>query len=177
VLFSAVFPVSVEAKERPTRDQLLASAFPGCSFERQPRTLTREQMKQVKKLAGTTPTSPLIFTYRALRADPTAASKQQVGTVYFDAHKVRTLPEVLLVAVNQDGTVRRVEVADFKEPQEYEADPKWLAQFDKKALSPELQLKRDVRNLVGCTLSARAATDAVRRVLVIDRLLKERPLK
>ena len=170
MLFGATFPASGEAKERPTRDQLLANAFPGCTFERQPRTLTREQMKQVKKLAGTTPASPLIFTYRALSA---AASKHQIGTVYFDAHKVRTLPEVLLVAVNQDGTVRRVEVADFKEPQEYEADPKWLAQFDKKAFGPELQLKRDVRNLVGCTLSARAATDAVRRVLVIDRLLKD----
>jgi len=163
------FAGSANAKERPTRDQLLASAFPGCTFERQPRTLTRDQMKQVKKQAGTTPTSPLIFTYRALRAD---ASKQHIGTVYFDAHKVRTLPEVLLIAVNLDGTVRRVEVADFKEPQEYEADPKWLAQFDKKAFTPQLQLKRDVQNLVGCTLSARAATDAVRRVLVIDAMLK-----
>jgi Na+-translocating ferredoxin:NAD+ oxidoreductase RnfG subunit len=61
----------------------------------------------------------------------------------------------------------------FTEPPEYQTSERWLAQFNGRALDPELALKRGIRALSGATLSSQAATDAVRRVLAIHQRLQQ----
>ena len=153
------------AAQNLERDQALALAFPGCEFQRQTITLTTTQRDEAERAAGTALRSALVIRYRATRGG------DAVGTAYFDAHKVRTLPEILMVAVNASGEVERVEIVTFQEPQEYKPSATWLRQFDGKALSPALQLKRDIRPIAGATLSGRAATDAARRLLAVHAVL------
>lgn len=96
-----------------------------------------------------------------------------LGTAYFDAHRVRTLPETLMVVVSPEGTVARVEILAFTEPEEYKPRPAWLEQFHGRALDRELALRRGVHGITGATLSAEAVTEAVRRVLAIHGALAE----
>jgi hypothetical protein len=104
--------------------------------------------------------------YRARCEDP-----GEEGTAYFDSHRVRTLPETLMVVVDPRGRVRRIEVLAFREPEEYLPRPVWYGQFPGRGLDDELALDRGVRGVIGATLTARATTQAVRRVLALDRVI------
>ena len=84
-----------------------------------------------------------------------------VGTAYFDTHVVRTLAETVMVTVDRDGRVGRVEVLSFDEPPDYLPREPWYRQFDGRALDAELELRRSIRPVSGATLTARATTDAV----------------
>ncbi len=97
-----------------------------------------------------------------------------VGTAYFDVHRVRTLEETLLVVVQPDGTVGRVEVVSFDEPLDYLPRDGWYRQFDGRPLDDDLDLDRAIRSVSGATLTAVATTAATRRVLALHRILEGR---
>ena len=90
-----------------------------------------------------------------------------------DSHRVRTLPETVMVVLGADGTVRRVEVVTFREPLEYMPRRGWYEQYEGQKLDDDLALKRDIRPVTGATLTARATTEAVRRVLAIHAAVAE----
>ncbi len=95
-----------------------------------------------------------------------------LGVAYFDAHRVRTLPEVLMVVVGPGATVRRVETVSFREPPEYRAPEGWLALMEGEAQGDGVSLKGRMPNLTGATLTAQAATRAVRRVLALHAVIR-----
>jgi Na+-translocating ferredoxin:NAD+ oxidoreductase RnfG subunit len=95
-----------------------------------------------------------------------------VGVAYFDAHRVRTLEEVLMVVVQPDDRIGRIEVLRFSEPPEYRPLEPWMAQFQGKELTPTLSLKRDIAMMTGATLTSNAVTRAVRRVLALHRRIR-----
>jgi hypothetical protein len=150
-----------------TVEEALALAFPGCAVE--PRTvyLDDDQLARARALAGVEVPSAMVRPYVA-RCDGRVA-----GAAYFDAHRVRTLPETLMVVVAADGTLERVEVLAFREPEDYIPRATWYAQFEGERLDEELSLRRGIRGVTGATLTARATTDAVRRVLAVHRVLGE----
>ena len=78
-----------------------------------------------------------------------------------------------MVTVDPAGRVGRVEVLAFDEPPDYLPRAAWYRQFDGKALDAELDLRRAIRPVTGATLTARATTAAVRRVLAIHQVLEE----
>lgn len=92
------------------------------------------------------------------------------GYAYFDTHLVRTLPETIMVLVDPDGSIRRIDILSFDEPEDYRATERWLQQFPGRRLDDDLSLKRGIHALTGATLSARAITGAARRVLALHRL-------
>ena len=59
----------------------------------------------------------------------------------------------------------------FNEPEDYLPPPRWLDQFDGKALSKDLKPGLAVPNLSGATLTARAVSAAVRRTLALHAFL------
>jgi hypothetical protein len=67
--------------------------------------------------------------------------------------------------------VRRIEVLAFREPEDYLPRAAWYGQFLDRELGDGLALKRDIRGVAGATLTARATTDAVRRVLALHRVI------
>jgi len=150
-----------------TRDEALASAYPGATITAERVFLTVAQRAKAAELAGVEVESSLVARYLATR------DGQVVGRAYIDTHQVRTKRESLLIALDVDGRVRRVEVTAFLEPPEYRAPAAWLRQFGSKELGDDLAVDRAIRPLAGATFTSRATTLAVRRVLAIDTVLTE----
>jgi hypothetical protein len=151
-----------------TVEEALELAFPECQIERTTEVLTEAEEERVEALAHAELATRLVRPYVA-RKDGAL-----VGTAYFDAHRVRTKNEVLMLVVGPDERLRRVEVLSFAEPLEYLPRSAFYAQFAGARLDEHLSLPRDVRGVAGATLSAEAATRAARRVLALQRVLAER---
>ena len=158
-------PVSVQAQT--TREEALARLFPGARIEAERVFLTEAQRQRAEELSGVDVDSLLIARYVATEGD------RVVGLAYIDTHVVRTKNESLLIGLNPDRTVRRVEVTAFLEPTEYMASEAWYAQYESRGLSDDLDLQRAIRPIAGASLTGRAATEAVRRALAIDQAISE----
>lgn len=157
----SVLPAPAPAKVFLTQSEALDLAFPDCEVERRTVYLTAEQKARAEELSGLEIESNLVYAYRS---ECDGGSR---GTAYFDTHRVRTLPEVLMVVVDPEGRVARVEILSFLEPEEYIPRDSWYRQLLGKRLDEELELDRSIRNMTGATLTARATTQAVRRVLAL----------
>jgi Na+-translocating ferredoxin:NAD+ oxidoreductase RnfG subunit len=155
----------LRAKVFLTVDEALRLAFPGCAVERRTVFLTPEQKSRIEQLARGEVKSALVNPYHA-----TCGGKDG-GTAYFDSHVVRTLPETLMVVIDPQGKVRRVEVLSFAEPEDYLPPAKWYGQFAGQGLGDDLALGRHIRNVTGASLTARATTEAVRRMLALHQVL------
>ena len=165
---TAVFalPSAATASSLLTRDEALALAYPGATFTAERVFLTDAQRKNAAAQAGVELTSSLIARYIA------KAGGKVVGRAYVDTHTVRTKKETLLVSLDEQGRVKRVDTTAFLEPTEYQPPQPFLNQYGGRPLSDDLRLQRAIRPIAGATLTARAITDAVRRVLAIDAVLK-----
>jgi Na+-translocating ferredoxin:NAD+ oxidoreductase RnfG subunit len=151
-----------------TRDEALKLAFPDAQIQSSMVFLTDAEMLEAAKTSSASVPSPLIACYTAVK------DKKEVGRAYLDTHTVRTKKESLLVILTEDGKVKRVEVVAFLEPPEYQPNDRWYQQFEGKQLNADLQLNRSIHPVTGASLTARATTDAVRRILAIDSLLLQR---
>lgn len=149
----------------PTTQEALALAFPGAQLTRREHVLTEAQTARVREAAKVDMPGQWVVVYEARRAGIL------VGVGYFDTHRVRTLNETLLVAVNQEGRILRVEAVAFREPEEYRAKEAWVKQFEGKRLDVQLSLRGEIRPLSGATLTAHAMTDAARRCLALHQVL------
>ncbi len=154
-----------QAKVFLSVEEALRLAFPNCQVAKRTAFLNPGQRKQAAALAGAEIPSALID-----RSIATCAGKLG-GTAYFDTHRVRTLPETLLVVVDPDGKVARIEVISFREPEDYLPRGPWYAQFLGKGLDANLDLKRSIRPVTGATLTANATLAAVRRILAVHQVL------
>jgi hypothetical protein len=172
VVSGALLAAPAAAKVYLTREEALKLAFPGASVERKTAFLTAEQQREAQKLSGDEALPGALVTFYAARKDG-----KDVGTAYFDAHVVRTMPETIMVVIDPSGAIARIEVLSFSEPEEYLPRARWYAQFSGKALDAELSMKRAIRPVTGATLTARATTDAARRVLALHRVLHPPPAK
>ena len=158
---------AVTSAQGLSRDEALASVYPGAQIRAEQVFLTPAQLKQAGARAGSTVQSALVARYIAARDGRT------IGRAYVDTHVVRTKKESLLISLDANGQVLRVDVTAFLEPPEYRAPEPWLRQYRGRDLSDDLGINRAVRPIAGATLTARAANDAVRRVLAIDQILSE----
>ncbi len=153
-----------------TQEEALTLAFPDAdSVERRSAFLSDEQRAAAARRAGEGEMLDVgIVTYYVGRRDG-----RDLGIAYFDAHRVRTLEEVLMVVVDPDDVVVRIETVAFREPPEYEAPARWLDLMRGRRLDDALSLKGEIPNLTGATLTAGAAVEAVRRVLVLHAVIRE----
>lgn len=166
----AIIVVAAEAAAAQglTRDEALAVVFPGATVRGEQVFLTPAQQKQVLMRAAVDVPSALVARYVATREG------KVIGRAYVDTHTVRTKRESLLVSVDNEGQVLRVDVTAFLEPSEYRASDAWLRQYRDRGLGEDLGVNRAIRPMAGATLTARAINSAVRRVLAIDEVLEKR---
>lgn len=148
-----------------TQQEALEKAFPGAVITRRVVTLTPEQMDAAAARAGQPIPSALVYAYEATREG------RVIGTAYFDAHRVHSLPQTLMIVVAPDGRVQRVEVLAFQEPLKYQAPAAWLDQFKGRGLDDGWKLRTDIQGITGATLTSRATTRAVRRALAIHAVI------
>lgn len=143
-----------------TQQQALASAFPNAKPVRQTFFPTREQLEQAKRESGVDWSDQLVIRY----AGPN-------GFAYFDTHRVRTLPETVMIVVTADGKIDRVEILSFDEPTDYFPKRRWIDQLLGRKLDDDLSLKRSIRPISGASLSGTAIVNATRKVLALHHVL------
>jgi hypothetical protein len=165
VCFALLGATRASAEIFHSRESALALAFPGAdSVVARDLLLSEKEAEGVRQVARVDLESRFATVYVGYR------DGLLLGYAFLDTHDVRTLPETLLVVLHPQGTVKAVHVLAFHEPSEYLPSPRWLGQFDGRALSDELWLGRGVAGIAGSTLSVSAATAAVRRLLAIHRI-------
>jgi electron transport complex protein RnfG len=155
------------AKVLLTPEEALKLAFPASAVEHRTAYLTEAQQKAAQKLSGDEDLPSALVSYYVATKDG-----RLVGTAYVDTHTVRTMPETIMVVVEPSGSIARIEVLSFSEPEEYLPKAHWYEQFQGKPLDDELSMKRGIRAVTGATLTARATTDAARRVLALHKVLQ-----
>jgi len=148
---------SVQAKVLQHTESFLEELAPRCPRRKTTHYLTPEQKRQIQ------PVSSAVI----VRHEISCGNR----VVYFDSHRVRSQSETLAVVVDSQGKVEQVKILAFDEPEEYLPKQKWFDTFQKKELSPRLALQSDIPMITGATLSARAATEAVRKILRIHETL------
>lgn len=157
------------AQEVLTQDEALKLAFPDATaIERRTAYLGEQELAEAQALAGrgVEVRQGVVSYYVARRGT------RPLGVAYFDVHRVRTLPEVVMIVVTPRATVARIEILKFSEPPEYRAPEGWLDLFHGKPLTGAVSTKRGIPNITGATLTADAVTDAVRRVLALHRVIQ-----
>lgn len=161
LLFLAVLltTAGLSGQVRMTREEALALYFPGATIERSTAFLTDGQVDAIQQRARASVESKIVTYYTA------SEENTPVGTAFLETKTVRTMPATFIVVINPDTTVRSVELLAFHEPEDYMPSRRWLDQFNEAGLRDDLFLKRGVQNIAGATLSARAISDAVRRLL------------
>ncbi len=113
-----------------------------------------------KRCRSLVPTDPV----RLLRIRDESAQLLGHSVVLDEIGKYR--PITFLVSTGVDGKVRDLQVLVYREHigQQIEST-RFTRQFRGKAVDQEIRLHREIRNLAGATLSARASVRAVRRAL------------
>lgn len=149
-----------------TRDEALLAAYPEALVEAERIFLTIDQQQHAAQLAREEISTALVARYVVKR------DGQLVGRAYIDTHIVRTKRESLLISLDANGEVKRIDVTAFLEPRNYQASERWFRQYEQQSLSDDLALQRLIRPIAGATLTALAANQAVRRVLAIDQVLE-----
>lgn len=155
-----------------TQEEALRLAFPEpATVERRTAFLSDDDRRAARELAG----SGIELAQSVVTYYVGWAGDSLLGVAYFDAHRVRTLPEVLMIVVTPEARIERIEVLKFTEPPEYVPPGGWLERFEGRGLDAELSLKGEIVNITGATLTSRAVTEAARRVLALHRVI--RPLE
>ena len=157
-----VTAASLEARTLMTRDQALASAFPAPQrVVREKFFLTSQQLADARRESGVNFDDALIVRYAASNG----------SFAYFDSHRVRTLPETVMMVIKPDGSVERVDILSFDEPTDYFPKRRWIDQLLGRKLDRDLALDRSIRPLSGASLTGRAIVSATRKVLAIHHVL------
>lgn len=149
-----------------SREQALAAMFPGSQIHSKTVFLTKAQIEKAQTLSGEEITSALIARYEIFK------DENLVARAYVDTHSVRTKKESLLIVLDPERKVLRIEVTASEEPPEYRAAPEWYQQYHGKSLDDDLYVDRAIRPLAGATLTGIAANQAVRRIMAIDKALE-----
>ncbi len=157
----AAFSAICLAKIYFSKQEAMELAFgKDAEIEMRPLFLTEPQRRKIEQKARVRLESSLYTFYVGKQAG------NIVGYAAIETHAVRTKPETLLIVLNPDGTLKRIEILAFHEPPEYQPPLRWFDQLFGVPLQ-QLRLGGGVQGITGATLSARAALDSVRKVLAI----------
>jgi hypothetical protein len=160
-----LLPAGVHAEVLHSRESALRLAFPDADeIDKREVFLSTEQAARAEELARAPLASRLITVYSGVRAG------MVIGFAFIDTHRVRTLPETIMIVLSPEGSVQGVHVLAFHEPPEYGAPPAWLRQFDGRALADDLSMRGDIAGITGATLTAHSITASVRRTLAVYRV-------
>ena len=151
-----------------SRQEALNAVFAGATITGDRVYLTAEQAERIAELSREDVRTRIYARYVARR------NGVVVGRAYVDTHVVRTKRESLLISLEPDGRVRRIDVTAFLEPPEYVPPERWKRQYYERPLGDDIAIHRAIRPIAGGTLTTHAVNAAVRRVLALDQVLEGR---
>ncbi len=150
-----------------TQQEALAGAFPaGAKIVRRTIFLTKEQADDARRESGVAFNEQLVIRYEA------SVGGKVVGHAYFDTHRVRTLPETVMIVVTPEGSISRIDILSFDEPTDYFPKRRWVDQIIGRKLDRELSLDRAIRPISGASLTAQAIVNASRKVLALHHVIR-----
>ena len=144
--------------------------FPtGSAFVDRSVALTGEQRQTIGRAAG------IPVPAAGLKAWEVRSGQQRLGWLFVDRVLGKHEYITYAVALDASGTVRGLEILDYRETYGGEIrNPRWRQQFVGRRLAASLRLGQDIRNISGATLSCRHVTDGVRRILATFELVYRR---
>jgi Na+-translocating ferredoxin:NAD+ oxidoreductase RnfG subunit len=154
-----------------TVDQALANAFPqDVTVERKVVWITAAQAAQVEARAGSPLPRRVVNAYLGRRGG------RIVGYAFVDDVIGKTEPITYMVTVTPDATVERLDLLVFRETHGYEIErASWRDRFRGLRLGAGLRVGREIDKITGATLSCRAVTDGVRRLLALTEVVLAPP--
>lgn len=162
----AIAPVPAAATVYLTIPAAQQALFPGARFVEHPLALSDAQRKAIARAARAPGYD------KVQRVWEVRSGSGRIG--WFMVDRVIGKHEFITyaLALGTDGTVRGVEILEYRETYGGEIrNPKWRQQFVGKRPGSQLQLDKDIKNISGATLSSRHVTDGVRRLLVTYQML------
>lgn len=166
VVFTLFLSTSVWGKVVHSREEALSLAFPDAErTETQVFSLTEEEHHRATTLSSTQLEAKQTTIYVGHKGE------QILGYAFLDTRNVRTLPGTFLVVISPTGSVQKVMVLAFHEPEDYLPPERWLRQFEEKSLGSDVQLHHGIHGITGATLSSQAVTSAVRLSLALFQIL------
>jgi hypothetical protein len=152
--------VEARAEVYHSRESALALAFPAADSVTTATLMFSEgEAAEVAARAGAGLESRLVRVYEAWSGGVVTHR----GII--DTHKVRSLPETVMVVADTDHRVEAVHLLAFHEPVQYRATDKWFSQFDDRRLDADLAVRRGIVGMAGATMTSNAVAAAVRRSL------------
>jgi len=152
----AVISASAYGATYLTVEQAQAAIFPGATLTKAFVTLTADQKSAIEKKSGVNVRKAEIQLWKA--SDGGLFMVDEV----VGKHEFFTIA----VGVKSDGSVKQIEILDYKETYGYEVrNASWRAQFVGKSAASPLQLNGDIKNISGATLSSKHVADGVKRIL------------
>ena len=153
---TALAPISARATIYVSVEQAQHDIFGKLALTPHPVLLTSQQQDRLKEV------SSVSLAFQGNRIWKVADGGWFIVDEVVGKHEMITYA----VGLNADGSVRRVEVLEYRESYGYEvAQAQWLQQFEGATSSAPLKLGKDVKNISGATLSSKHLTDGVKRVV------------
>ncbi len=146
-------------------EQAIKEEFPNAEVKKKNILLNKTQKGKIQKLSKSKLSSNIVTTY-IIKKD-----KEVLAYGIIHTHRVRTRKETVLFILNPECKILDIEIIAFYEPPEYIPSERWLKTFKDKGIDDELKLKRDIPNITGATLSAKALTNASKQVVAICEVL------
>ena len=162
----ALAPAPLHATVYLTADAARQAMFPGATFASHDLAFSAEQRKLIAKASGVGTFDKVQRVWEAREGGNRAG--------WFIVDRVLGKHEMITyaVALSADGSVKRVEVLEYRETYGGEIrNPAWRQQFVGKRYGASVQLGKDIKNISGATLSSRHVTDGIRRLLATYQLL------
>ncbi len=164
-VFLLILLLAIQGKKP---EEVLSEIYPNSKIEIKNITISDSQAEKVKELSGIKIENRLVTFYLV------KVNSKIKAYAYVDIHIVRTHPEVVLYVLNERGEIELIQILSFKEPPEYMADDNWLRYLKGKTIGKDLlRLRRDVPNMTGATLTAKAITDNARKIIALWKVIFE----
>jgi Na+-translocating ferredoxin:NAD+ oxidoreductase RnfG subunit len=150
-----------------TEEEVLNMAFPGADIEERTVKITPEIRKTIEDLIKGRFFKKRVSFYIARKGG------EPLGYATVTNEKGRKRNITFMVVLDSSGIVKSVDLLVFRESQGYEIEnPRWREQFIGKTLKDPLMVKRDIRNISGATMSSRAVTKGVKKVLAVFQMVR-----
>lgn len=148
------------------QDEAMEIAFPEAdSIETRTFVIEEEELVEIERRARVAIDSKLFTFFVGIK------DNEVMGYAAIDSNNVRTYPQTFMVVLDPNGQVETTLILAFHEPPEYLPSEHWLEQMDGKDLESPIRPGDDIAGILGSTLSVRAISSGVRKILALHEVL------
>lgn len=162
-LWLGVTAVPAHALDVNTKEEALKHLFPGVKkFKKKKFWLSEAQRKAISRLAQESIAEKYVNIYVGMQ------DGNPVGYAIFESVKNRSWPIHYVTVLNQDGSVKKVEILQYEGARGWQVRyGKWLDQWSGKTMDSDFTPSA----ITGATISARTVAHGVKKAVAIYKVL------